>query len=60
MFNMWDAAAHGGVFNKERTADGLYFFAQSMEREINTLKGLLGFAERKPRFEVDDDDREAS
>ena len=55
LFNMWDAAAHGSGFNKEWTAGGLHFLAQSMQREIDTLKDLLGFAEAKPRFQVDDD-----
>jgi hypothetical protein len=55
LFNMWDAAAHGGVFDKKWTAGGLHFLAQSMQREIDTLKDLLSFAEAKPRFQADDD-----
>lgn len=56
LFSMWDAAAHGATtLNSTYTSGALHFLAQSKEREIDTLKSLLGFAESKPRFEVDDD-----
>ncbi len=55
LLNVRDATRYGELFDRESTADGLYFLAQSIKREIDTLKDLLGFAESKPRFNVDDD-----
>ena len=48
---MWDAAAHGATtLNSTYMSGGLHFLAQSMQREIDTLRELLGFAESKPEI----------
>lgn len=54
LISVRDAVREGELFSRAKTADGLYFLAQSINREIDTLKDLLGYAESKPRFELRD------
>ena len=47
LLNIRDATLHGEIFDRKSTAHGLYFLAQSIEREIDNLKGALGFNRRQ-------------